>query len=542
MPHKHIATRRAYQRQYQAKRRAEERKARDAAANAGLNLPEIPKSPSAQVEAIARWSRDTLKIPAGHPQAGRPLILQDFQLRFLEGALSHRESAMILGRKNGKSQLCAIWALAYLTEGSPLLSAGFRIGVVSLTLKHSKELIDLAKKLIVSSRLDGLSCRLTPFPGRVNNERLDSVLESLSADRSGTGHSVGFDLLLIDEAGLMPEKSRELITACRSSVSAKNGRFAAISIRGDSPILEEMILRGDSPTTYIQLHECRSGSALDDEAAWKLSNPGLECGIKAWEYMRDLSQMAIKTPADERSFRIQEMNERGSPVQDVIVSVTDWQACETDDPPARTDRCFVGVDLGGSQSMASAVILWDNGRLECYGAFPREPDLLVRGRKDRCGELYLRMQKEGSLSLVGSRTVDVSAFLGSVLDDVGIKHIAAIGTDRFRKNEFLQVLDELRLNVPVFWRGTGSSATADGSYDCRSFQRMVAEKRIQTKPTLLMQAALRYAELKYDSGGNPSLNKIKQHSRIDCLQAGVIATGLYSLQAGRVNRNVGFWT
>ena len=66
------------------------------------------------------------------------------------------------------------------------------------------------------------------------------MLETLASERTA-GHSSSFDLVIVDETGLMHERSRELLAGLRSSVSAKAGRIVHISVRGDSPLFAEVL-------------------------------------------------------------------------------------------------------------------------------------------------------------------------------------------------------------------------------------------------------------------------------------------------------------
>ena len=66
---------------------------------------------------------------------------------------------------------------------------------------------------------------------------------SFAADKAG-GHSRGADLAVVDELGLLPERRRELVESMYSSISARQGRFVGISVRGDSPMFAELAERG----------------------------------------------------------------------------------------------------------------------------------------------------------------------------------------------------------------------------------------------------------------------------------------------------------
>ena len=72
---------------------------------------ELPADP---VGELAAWAAATLKVPTGHPLAGRPMALPDFAESFLRAGWDAHESALCIARKNAKSAICAVLALGYL--------------------------------------------------------------------------------------------------------------------------------------------------------------------------------------------------------------------------------------------------------------------------------------------------------------------------------------------------------------------------------------------------------------------------------------------
>ena len=71
MPYKDKAKRAEAVRRHRAKRRA-------AAAPVPAVIPPFPSDPSGE---LARWSRDVLKVPVGHPRAGEPMILPGVSIK-----------------------------------------------------------------------------------------------------------------------------------------------------------------------------------------------------------------------------------------------------------------------------------------------------------------------------------------------------------------------------------------------------------------------------------------------------------------------------
>ena len=189
---------------------------------------------------------------------------------------------------------------------------------------------------------------------------------------------------------------------------------------------------------------------------------------------------------------------------------------------------MVGYDLGSSKSMSAFTVIFDNGRLEAWCAFPGTPSLAERGRDDSVGGLYTDMEKAGELRVYAGRITPVGEFLKDCAARIKGVRVLAAGCDRYRQAEARQSFEESQISWPLVFRGTGSSQIADGSADVRSFQRMVLERRIYSPKTIVIPSALRESEV-VRRDNNPKLSKVRQHSRLDVLQSLCISAGLHEL-------------
>lgn len=512
----------AKMRKYMAKRRAQKKAELDKLKMQGIDpLPDKMPVGDDFRRALLRFSK-SLKIPAGHPKAGRPMTLPGFGLDFLCDAMNHRESFLNIARKNGKSAILAVYLLARLT--GPIAIAGFRGGVVSVNREKSAELAAQMEAIAKASGLKGI--RVLKSPRTIYGPHGGQV-EFLSADAS-SGHASSFDDSIVDEIGLLQERDRPLVNGMRSAVSAKNGRFIALSIQGDSPFSAEILERRDLETTCVHSYISPVDCDLTDEEAWAASNPGIAAGIKSLAYMRDEAKRCMTSPADERHFRSFDLNAPLSPDRELICSVTDWKRCVVVDLPPRHGPCVLGIDIGAANSMTCAVALWpETRRVETWAAFGGVPDLASRGKMDKVGNTYKEMHRRGELKVFDGRTITpVPEFIRDVAEALAGEHIKAVGADRFRKAEVIQALADAGINWPIVWRGQGASTTADGSHDVRAFQKAVRSKQLAVHESLLWTSAIMESEIRYDAAGNPALDKRRKYSRIDVLQAGVIAAGL----------------
>lgn len=495
--------------------------------------PDIPDDPAVS---FREWAGDRLRIPTG-PMAGRPFAIPDWQFEWVRAALADGvfEAGLSVARKNGKSGLIAAMLLAHMC--GPLVRPGWRACVVSLTGNLAKELRGAMRATVRASGIEEVEFRETPPPGLALGP-WETRVDFLAADKA-SGHAIGVDLAVVDEAGLLTEQDRSLWEAVLSSTSGRAGRLWAISIKGDGPMFKELEERRDDPAVHWTEYAAPVDASFDDEDAWRAANPGLG-SIKSLDYLRNMSRRAMSNPAVAPSFAAYDLNLPQEPDREPIITVRQWMDCVVDDVPARDGPCFVGVDLGGSSSMTAAVAYWpETFRLETWGAFPGTPDLRTRGQADGVGGLYERMKASGELSVYPGRVTDIGAFLDDCASRLAGETVRGCAIDRYRKEEAREAFEAAGLtHWPVTLRGQGHSHTADGSRDVRAFQTAVLAGRVRTSRSLLMEAAITYSSIARDASGNPKLDKAKASGRIDALQAGVLALGMGERWRARPARRV----
>ena len=510
MPYKDKSAARLANRERQRRRRA---KAKAAAALA----PVVTLGGADPVGELAAWAAATLKVPPGHPLAGQPMVLPDFAEKFLRAGWSAHESALSISRKNAKSAICAILALGHLI--GPLRSPGWRGAVSSVSKEKASELRGQVAAIVAASGLDrDVTIRRAPYPGRI--ESSTGTLEVLSSDRTA-GHSSSFDLVIVDETGLMPERARELLAGLRSSISAKSGRIVHISVRGDSPLFAEVLANS---ATVAHVFAAPDGCAIDDQAAWAAANPGLAAGIKQTAYMgHEVNRIRSGAPADEPSFRAFDLNQNLSPVREMILSPDDLRACFVAELPPRSGDCFIGFDFGEATSSTAACAIWPaSGRLETWQAFGDVPSLADRGKRDSAP--YVEMERRGELRTYPGRVVRPEQFLSDLQIDLAGCRVAAAAADSYKDSEVRDFLDRAAVRWPIEFRRVG--AGKDGGADVRAFQRLVHQKKLVMSENLSLVTAITKSTLRRDGNGNPGLDRATARGRIDVLSAAVIASGL----------------
>lgn len=256
-----------YHREYRKRKRLERDAAREGPAPPGAVQAGPPDAGR-----LIDWIHDRLKVPFGR-LAGKPFVLADWQIDWVVAALDPaiQEAGLSISRKNGKSGLIAAVLLGALC--GPLNRTAWRGVVASLTGKLAIELRDAVQATAeVSGLADQITLIKSPTPGVLLGKH-GAKVDILAADKA-TGHAIGSDLAIIDEAGLLQENRRELWNALFSSISGRDGKLWAISIQGNGPMFEEMEQRAGSPGLHWRKWTSDPECALDDEAAWHSSNPG----------------------------------------------------------------------------------------------------------------------------------------------------------------------------------------------------------------------------------------------------------------------------
>ena len=511
MPYKDPAKQREAKRLSARRQRAAKRAAQQSVA------PKLPAWPDDPGEAVVRWARHKLRVPAGHPRAGKPMVLPGYLAAFIRDALTHDESLLCIGRKNAKSAAVAVLLLAHLC--GPLRRPGWRAGVASINAQKAAELWSQASAIAAAS---GLAVEALKAPQK--RLRTDAGEVEILPATDSAGAASSYDLAIVDELGLLSEKHREFVASMRSSVSAKGGRFLALTIRGSGPFVPEILARKGAPGVAIHHYHAPPGCALDDKVAWRAANPGLG-KIKSLAYMASEATRAAATPNDQAFFRAHDLNAPGEPGRAMIVGVDQWTVCAKAEQPPSRGGCTIGFDLGGSASMSAAAIYWpETGRLEAYGAFPNEPSLSRRGVLDGVGNRYCQMEERGELRTYPGLVTPVAEFLAELAERADTDTVISAAADRYRRSEAQQALADAGVDWPVHWRAMGSGP--DGSYDIRAFQKTILERRLFPGRSLLLESAVADSAIREDGNGNPALERGRSRGRIDALASSVLAVGL----------------
>ncbi|PRY76387.1 terminase large subunit domain-containing protein [Marivita geojedonensis] len=479
---------------------------------------------------------ETLKIPTGR-NAGKPMKLAAFQKRFIRGAFDPdiRIAVLSVARGNSKSATTAAIAVAELfgvfndqPRREILLAAGKR-DQAEVVWTYALDLI----RSMPDEVQERIKVRYSPkLEIELDGEHKIRGIASDGAGILGTSPT----LVICDERASWAEpKGSRLETALLTGALKRQGKTLMISTSAATDAHPfSRYLDEDEPTTYRQDHRAPAGCKPDDPKAIKAANPGIDAGIAP--PLRELQAAARRAMSrgghELQAFRLLHLNQRvNDATNEPLIDVDDWLRVETDTLPEKAGPLVVGLDLGGSASMSAAAFFWARtGRLEVRGWFPSRPGLLDRGQRDGVGNLYLSMQKEGTLRTLGDATVPVASWIKAVVDEAKGYQIDAICYDTFKQSEIQDGLRAAGLNARQVLRRFGPF---DGGEDAERFRRAVYDRHVATPETFMMRSALAGAVCKRDGQLNPCLDKSRSTARIDAVSAAVLAVGEGSRIMGR---------
>lgn len=489
-----------------------------------------PSEKSGEIAETVIGFLESLRIPEG-PKAGQPLVLAEFQKRFVRGAMADgvMVGALSIGRGNSKTatsagiglgSLMGVWddqpkreiIIAARNRDQSKTAFNFVAGFIEGLPEAEQELFTIRRgyKLEIEYSANGGGLlRVIPADGK-------SILGGAPT------------LAIMDErAAWEKDKGDTLENAILSGLGKRNGRALIISTSApDDANTFSRWLDDPPPGTYVQEHRPPFGLPADDLESLLIANPGAAEGIGASpEWLVAQARRAIARGGSAlASFRNLNRNERTSTeTRSVVLTVDEWLATEVapDDLPARSGPCILGVDLGGSRSMSAAAFYWpETGRLEAVGTFPASPSLADRGAADGVSGRYVEMHSRGELKVMGEATVPPGPWLADLVRLLDGAEVAAIVGDRFRHAEFTEAMQKAGLRVPFIWRGFGWK---DGSEDVERFRRAVFDGEVKGAPSLLLRSAFADAVTMIDPAGNHKLTKGRALGRIDAAAAAILA-------------------
>lgn len=507
---------------------------------------------------IIRWMESELLVTEGE-LAGEPFRVRPFQKRFIRGFMKNTESALTMARSNGKTTLCA--AIAAACIDGPLRVPRGQVIVIAKDKRQGSVLFNHLKHSLGNRLNDVDEWRVIDNDQHkfIEHRPTGALVRVYGSDPKSV-HGLAPQIALLDEPAQWNEATAAKMYAAVATALGKQPHARLIALgtrpeRGTGHWFSDMLDKAGAGI-YVQAHWAPD----DDDDKWPVF--GMNSVREAnplYRYSQALRREIARARENARvqggdkmaSWNSYYLN-RGTPDvvgRERIVDLDTWtKSVEMQEPPMPKGPVCVGVDLGGSTSMTAAALYWPEcGLLRTVGAFPSVPSLSERGAKDGVGPRYERMHRRKEIVVYPGKVTPVTAFIWQLHQMLAGSTVIRVVADRFRKAEFEQALAEAGIGAvlcdgpkldphkaekeadkvddgrwPIVFRPVGGGP--DGAMDVRAFQVEVYENHLKTCPSLMLRSAITESVVDHKDG-NPYLDKARLRSRIDALQAAVLAVG-----------------
>lgn len=492
-----------------------------------------------EAEGLSRAERvirfvESLTITSG-AHAGRKFLLRPWQRKIVEawyatgedGRRLVRTGLMTLGRKNGKTSLCAALALAHLV-GPEVERRGQIIGAAK-----DREQASYVFDEIVAFILDNPA-----FIARTNIQRHAKIIEDLvsgtkfiaTSSDAAKAHGKGGSVIIIDELGQWGSSpaGRDLFTALTTSTGARDQPLTFIistqtpdehSVMSEQVAYAKEVLEGRiaDPTFSAHLFEVPMEADIWDEANWYAANPGLG-DFRSLEEMRIFAERAKHIPAQVAVFRAYYLNQ---PIRADLhwLSVPIWDECAAlDGPPDRGRKCYGGLDLA-SKSDLSALALWfpnDDGTWDLH-LDVWAPEGKITQRTDRVP--YRQWAKDGWLHATPGDSTDYGFIEKRIYDVMAAYNLVELGVDPWNARDLNTRL--LGNGVPVVEVG---QTLANLTTPSKAFETMILKRALRHEGSPLVRWCVGNAVAMIDANENIKPDKRRSPDKIDPVSAAI--TGL----------------
>lgn len=463
---------------------------------------------------------------------GEPIRLRDWQKSIIREIYDTptRQAIVSMGRKNGKTSLIAMLALAHLV--GPEAERNSHIYSSAQSREQAGIVFDYAAKM---ARMSTALSNPALVAIKDSAKELFSLhtgvrYKALSAEAS---HAMGFSpaMVIHDELGQVRGPRSDLYDALETAMGAHSEPLSIV-ISTQAPTASDLLSllidyarTGSEPAHKLVLFAADENARLDDPATWQAANPALGDFLNL-EELRSAADKAMRMPSFDAAFRNLHLNQRVSPFAQLF-PLTIWEANgdapDMDAFAAGAGPVYGGLDLAGRQDL-TALVLVAEGPKGYWNIWPHfwTPADTVRERAQRDRAPYDLWVKHGLITAVPGVTIDYG-FVARRIGELRKKcNIRSIRFDRWRIEELQAALKGAGINVALEECGQGFRDMAP-ALDALETVALQHRLRHGMDPVMTMCAA--NATVVTDPAGNRKLEKAKSTGRIDGMQALAMAIG-----------------
>jgi phage terminase large subunit-like protein len=479
-----------------------------------------------------RWARQPLELELWQVVF---LIAPIFGWRLADGTRRIREVLLEVGRKNGKSTLCAAIAL-YLTtaDGEP----GAEVYSAAINGKQARAVFDVAAKMAKVAPALRRRLRVRDREGKIVFDATSSSYSVLTKSKSGDDkHGLNTHGAVIDELHVITDA--ELLDTIETSTGSRSQPLivyiTTAGIPGASGPWEErrttvinaaarVVKRTDLLGVIFAADPAvRESGAWDDPETWREANPLLPASPELRAYLeREVAKVKAAPGRLNRFLRLHLGIPTEASYQRITLGQWDRTAGLVDEAELRGQRCYGGLDLSSSIDLCALVLVFPdeaNQVLDVVARFWTPADTLgERAHRDRAD--YAEWVRRGFLTAVPGVTINYDAIeleVGRLLGPDGFD-VKAINYDRWGSKQLRSHLEDA--GAPIWEIGQGFASM---SPPFKELGRLVAERKLRHAGNPVLRFCASGMATLEDPAGNIKPDRKRSTSRIDGMVALIMA-------------------
>lgn len=397
---------------------------------------------------IIEWIEEYCKVPEGR-LVGQPVKLLPFQKRFIRDVYDNphntRRAILTMGRKNGKTALCAFLLLCHLC--GPLAKSNSQLFSAAQSRDQAAILFGLAAKIVRMSPILMQRVAIRDTAKQLYCDHKGTLYRALSADAT-TAYGLSPVFVLFDELGQVSGPRDRLYEALETATAAHDNPLSIIistQAATDADLLSVLTddaLSEADPRVVCKLYTADKELDPFSVEAIKQANPAYGKFQNEKEVL-DMAEGARRMPSREAEYRNLILNQRVEATSP-FVTPTVWQA--NGKHPADMQVVYGGLDLSETNDLTALVLASPiNGELHIEPTFwlPEE-GLEERARKDRVE--YDLWKKQGHLKTTPGRSVQYQYVAQRIVELFERYDVRKIAFDRWNMKHLKPWLQEAGLS------------------------------------------------------------------------------------------------
>lgn len=477
--------------------------------------------------------------------ARRPIVLEPWQQFYFMmqfgwrkqgGGRRFRNSYLEIGRKNGKTTMCAVKAIAHI-----LLDKEAGAQVYFAATKEDQARIGFGDVSEIIKVTPGLSDKFKIFTKSVTSG--NSFIKPLGSDsntQDGTDPSFG----IIDEYHAHPDSG--MLNVLRTGMGMRKSPMIDIittagfnrqlpcytETRNASVKILEGILQDD--TQFALIYTLDTEDDWQDQSRWIKSNPNMIAQEPG--YLDSMYRLAKNEGGSmEIEFKTKNLN-IWTDTQTTWIADDKWMQCNLGQIKIEPGtECFAGLDLASTKDICALVLLFtsSNGTQQIMPVF-FIPEISVTERVKKDGVNYDRWVKEGFIIKTPGNVTDYDFIRAKINELNELYPIKRLAYDRWNSSQLIINLTADGVECFPFGQGFASMSSPT-----KELEKLITGQQINHGGNPVLRWMNSNIMLMTDPAGNIKINKAKSTEKVDGMVALVMALGNY-IQAGGLGQSQNF--